>query len=1390
MLPKSSEANAVKMTTGISFRAGAGSEKKEKTLKKIPKRRRRVQSMVVMASQDDGGDEIVWKMSPTAARLQAAANEPSSAGKDKPRLQSCESSASKTDPEHGIWSKASIQGSAVPRKKGDTGRSLCIQKSPGMAGKLELWLRSTQKAPPSKPAAVEKDKSPSDADKENVRNSNSPEAELLHRTTPINENKSAASQRPPTSQRRPLGAKIAGSSPLLSGAAKRKKLLELLDRVDSEIKRTPTSGITLESSHLFLEQKQTSPQKRSCTLDARATKGLQSSITKFLTSKQSPGLPVLDNAIPERVSSSPVETRVKSLEEFTPASVQVLDASVQDLHEDLNRRSKYHGDVPQLPHVLEDTPLNTERDRKPDVQSGQLDLPAYGEEKEPNIHYFVLEVTEGEHQVDSNVTYFQKTLELLDEKSGQMRFVYLRDSWAHSDVGPGDTVNVIGAFDETGNCVIDREHNLLIVNPDILISGSKVGSSFACPRRAVLEERMKSNQWSYPALMGTMLHQLFQTALRSKQPRSIDLESEARLIIQRNVEGLYATGVPEREALSKLVAAIPTILTWWHQHVRTKVSTVQEVSAPHARQGVTVSQISDIEEMIWSPKYGLKGMIDASVTVKLNNLTLGGEDRIVPLEFKTGKATSGQAGVEHRAQVILYTLLMSDRYMQPVDTGLLYYLHTNQTQEVRVQQSELVGLIMRRNEHARDLLKASASQTLPPMLQNYQMCHNCRQLDTCTVYHKAHGGTAESSGLGELFENSTNHLATADVEFFQKWDRLIDLESRDLLMSHSEIWRMPSKKREELGRCISSLVLSESSNSSGDLNDSSGSHFYSFRRAGTSYDTSNAVNLCTPSTSLQERPFSCGDYVLLSTECGQTAVAGGIVASLNGDSIEVRLSHPLHNPVNFKDKKGATTRQILWRIDKDESASVMATMRFNLLQLFVKSNGDEQRRHLIVGLQAPKFDRLLDVNSDPGLLYVKSAACLNEDQRSAINKILSAQDYSLILGMPGTGKTSTIVHTVIALLKRNLSVLLTSYTNSAVDNILVKLKKLNVDFIRVGRSSAVHPDLQDKVVGEGKSVTSVDEFASAVEHAQVVGVTCLGITNALFSKRKFDVCIVDEAGQITLPICLGPLRCARSFVLVGDQYQLPPLVRMQEAREGGMARSLFQTLSEAHPQSICALQNQYRMCSDIMALSNSLIYGGRLRCGSSDVANGCLHLSSPCTTLPAWLLQVIQPEHRVLFLDTDKLLTEESRVRNKIFNSGEAKLLLRVVQVIHDGGVTLEGIGVISPYNAQVDYLQRLAATAGIADLEINTIDKFQGRDKDCVLISFVRSNGQQQAGSLLADWHRINVAITRAKTKLILFGSRTTLSSAPILKLLIQKVDELGGLLELPPNALTSGVS
>jgi len=153
----------------------------------------------------------------------------------------------------------------------------------------------------------------------------------------------------------------------------------------------------------------------------------------------------------------------------------------------------------------------------------------------------------------------------------------------------------------------------------------------------------------------------------------------------------------------------------------------------------------------------------------------------------------------------------------------------------------------------------------------------------------------------------------------------------------------------------------------------------------------------------------------------------------------------------------------------------------------------------------------------------------------------------MILGMPGTGKTTTIAKIIESLVDAGKSILLTSYTHTAVDNVLIKLKESNVDFLRLGNLDKVLPSIQPYTPNYNGDLQTVEYIEKVYGSKKIVATTCLGINHWIFSKRKFDYCIVDEASQITLPICLGPIRFARVFILVGDQYQLPPVVCNQHS---------------------------------------------------------------------------------------------------------------------------------------------------------------------------------------------------------------------------------------------------
>lgn len=301
---------------------------------------------------------------------------------------------------------------------------------------------------------------------------------------------------------------------------------------------------------------------------------------------------------------------------------------------------------------------------------------------------------------------------------------------------------------------------------------------------------------------------------------------------------------------------------------------------------------------------------------------------------------------------------------------------------------------------------------------------------------------------------------------------------------------------------------------------------------------------------------------------------------------------------------------------------------------------------------------------------------------------MCAKDYSLVQGLPGTGKTSTIAFVARLLASHGKRVLITSYTHAAVDNLMMKLMEkgmaannASAPLLRVGNKSSCHPNvhsiLASTVAAAREGVDeypSPDSLDSVVSSAKIVGVSALTIPrSSLLIGQHFDVVIVDEAGQISQPAILGALMAADLFVLVGDHMQLPPLVQSEVAEQGGRLHvesfcimilfsfaasdcfisffsgyniSMLKRLADKHPSSVAQLAMQYRMHGSICQLSNDIVYNGKLRCANKDVETRLLHLSGYPSALlnytsgesgSCWMKSAIDPSSPVVFLDTDRI---------------------------------------------------------------------------------------------------------------------------------------------------------
>ncbi len=475
-------------------------------------------------------------------------------------------------------------------------------------------------------------------------------------------------------------------------------------------------------------------------------------------------------------------------------------------------------------------------------------------------------------------------------------------------------------------------------------------------------------------------------------------------------------------------------------------------------------------------------------------------------------------------------------------------------------------------------------------------------------------------------------------------------------------------------------------------------------------------------------------------------------------------------------------------------------------------------RDVMYGIKEPAFDKISSFTPIIGL---------NESQNNAVQKIISAKDIAVIHGPPGTGKTTTLVQAIRQTLKTEKQVLVCSPSNTAVDLLTEKLHREGISVLRLGNPARIsedvlintldakvpaHPSYKDlksyrktadeyfRMAGKYKRNFGKEErqqkqllyiearkilqearvledyiLHEQFEKAQVIACTPVVSSNRMMRDKRFSTVFIDEASQALEPMSWIPITRSERVIFAGDHFQLPPTVKSKKAEAQGLKETLFERCMQL-PKVSVMLNTQYRMHEHIMNFSNQQFYNGELKADVS-VKNTVLSFDEQEPFLNT----------AIDFIDTagcayNEIINPESL---SIANPEEAGLLIKHLKLLleqyqqSNRSYKKITIGIISPYKEQVNYLTiKIAEDEFFQDyqkqISIKTVDGFQGQERDIIYISLVRSNDSKEIG-FLNDIRRMNVALTRAKKKLVVIGDSATLANHPFYKRFIDYTDSIG---------------
>ncbi|GAC1616127.1 MAG: hypothetical protein NVS4B7_08590 [Ktedonobacteraceae bacterium] len=928
-------------------------------------------------------------------------------------------------------------------------------------------------------------------------------------------------------------------------------------------------------------------------------------------------------------------------------------------------------------------------------------------------------------------------------------------------------------------------YTLAVLEPDILLNITELNQGEYCSRQYLLK-RLIDSPPSAATIRGNLIHYCFKELLKEHDRGKLmhghgskgqetplaTLQHHFEEALKQNTIELALANVSVQAMRDDVLSHLESLASWFQN----QSSTLWDMPAIY-REGQTEEASKHqsgnkvrAETFLLAPEIGLRGRLDLF-------WQQSGRQRL--LELKTGGIKGDLPKQEHRWQVKGYHALLTVRRNSTMTKAMATLLYSGTPGEAHAVGIPFSDKELQRVNEKRNILMLSHITGRPAAPPGPSRCTKCAMLQQCTQVSslldwkppepdtsvQSQYGDVQPLGMSMVQPSAVQALLpqayTAEQRnFFTRFYHLLNLEGSAGEKQLALLWQEDIKARSKRGVVINVLQLDKTEPTG------QGEWIQTFK--------------CENKSELRE-----GDEILLSDGNPITGEVGtGTIIKISATEVQVWTPELLSHP------------RLIDRYDND---IVHVRTLKNLLRWL---QADAHLQDLVSGKVRPQFKA---TSFSPRKDF-------NAQQNLAVERALQMQDYLLVQGPPGTGKTSVIAEIVKRLCKQGQRVMLAAFTNQAVDNMLKRLDAEDFeDYLRLGHERSVDAKVAGRLLN--KLVESPDAQQVSI-HEILLQRSVVASTTAMWSSEKytppspsetagstdsialqFDVAIIDEASQLTVPAILGALRFAKRFILVGDEKQLPPLILSKETTENELAISLFEYLKRQdnnymkEPEdavgACVSLQRQYRMNKWISHFASQVFYEGKLE-AAPQVANRILDITPQKrpTTEIASITQAIHPLYPLVFLN---VRGEPDRGESKTSDT-EARAVRDVVKGLLVQGIKEKDIGLMAPFRAQVanlrHHLFRDDTASGWSALKpetpmsVDTVDRFQGGERMVIIMSFAISQTpgiESPLRDFLTNPNRLNVALTRAQRKLIVVGCASALEGLPYFDRLLKYCRSMG---------------